>query len=53
MKLCKAYLRRIKAFFLDVQKTYDTVWWDGLWLKLWEVGAKGGMLRVIKREVRV
>ena len=24
------------AFFLDVQKEYDTVWRDGLWLK-WSV----------------
>ena len=30
------------AFFLDVQKAYDTVWRDGLWLKLWDMGVKGG-----------
>ena len=30
------------AFFLDVQKAYDTVWRDGLWLKLWDTGVKGG-----------
>ena len=29
------------AFFLDAQKLYDTVWWDGL-------GVKGKMWRVIK-----
>ena len=29
------------AFFLDVRKAYDTVWCDGLWLKLWEVGIRG------------
>ena len=33
------------AFFLDVQKAYDMVWRDGLWLKLWDMGVKGGLLR--------
>ena len=36
------------AFFLDVQKAYDTVWRNGLWLKLWELGVKGKMWRVIR-----
>ena len=37
------------AFFLDVKKAYDTVWRDGLWVKLWGLGIRGKMWRVIKR----
>ena len=33
----------------DVQKAYDTVWQDGLWLKLWDMGVKGKMWCVIKK----
>ena len=36
------------AFFLDVRKAYDTVWHDGLWCKLWDMGIRGKMWRVIK-----
>ena len=28
---------------------YDTVWCDGLWLKLWDMGVKGRMWCVIKK----
>ena len=35
--------KRTFAFFLDVQKAYDTVWWNGLWLTLWEHGVQGKM----------
>ena len=28
-------------FFLDVQKAYDTVWRNGLWVKLWDFGVRG------------
>ena len=36
------------AFFLIVQKAYNTVWCDGLWLKLWDMGVKGKMWCVVK-----
>ena len=36
------------AFFLDIQKAYESVWCNGLWLKLWNMGLKGTMWRVIK-----
>ena len=36
------------SFFLDIQKAYDSVWRNGLWLKLWNMGVKGKMWRVIK-----
>ena len=26
------------AFFLDVKKAYDTVWRNGLWYRMWEMG---------------
>ena len=31
-----------------MQKAYDIVWRDGLWLKLWDMGVKGKMWRVVK-----
>ena len=40
--------KRTYAFFLDVRKAYDTVWRDGLSVKLWDMGVKGRMWRVIK-----
>ena len=32
------------AFFLDILKAYDTMWY-----KLWDMGVKGRMWRVIKK----
>ena len=37
------------AFFLDIQKAYDSARLDGLWYKLWDTGVKGRMWRVIKK----
>ena len=39
--------RKTYAFFLDIHKTYDSVWHDGLWYKLWDMGVKGRMWHVI------
>ena len=41
--------KKTYAFSLDVQKAYDTVWRNGLWVKLWDLGVRGRMWRVIKR----
>ena len=41
--------KKTYAFSLDVQKAYDTVWCNGLWVKLWDLGVRGRMWRVIKR----
>ena len=35
--------------FLDIQKAYDSVWYNGLWYKLWDMGVKGRMWRVIMK----
>ena len=35
--------KKTYAFFLDIQKAYDSVWHDGLWYKLRDMGVKGRM----------
>ena len=42
MRLYKGNYRKIslRTHFFDVQKAYDTVWRDDLWLKLWDMGVK-------------
>ena len=37
---------KLKTTYADVQKAYDTVWRDGLWLKLWDMGVKGRIWRI-------
>ena len=34
--------------FLDVAKAYPSVWRKGLWYRLWEVGVRGRMWRVLR-----
>ena len=33
----RVFCKILGTFFLDVEKAYDTVWRDGLWLKLWDM----------------
>jgi hypothetical protein len=42
--------------FVDFRKAFDTVWRDGLWKRLWDVGVRGKAWRVIKgvyRDIRL
>src|SRR6185436_10802013 len=41
--------KKLKTYcaFLDIRKAYDTVWRDGLWKRLIEVGLGGKMWRVL------
>ena len=36
------------SFFLGIKKAYDTVWRDGLWYRMWEMGIQGKLWRVIR-----
>ena len=37
------------CFFLDVQKTYDTVWRNGLVKNMWEIGIRGKMWSMMEK----
>ena len=45
--------KKIYALFLDIQKAYNTVWHDGLWFKLWDMGVEGRMCRENQENVYV
>ncbi len=36
------------SVFLDIEKAYDTVWKEGLMIKLYDAGIRGRMLNWIK-----
>ncbi len=40
--------QRTYAFFLDLQKAYDTVWRDGLLYVLWQKGIRGKVWHYIR-----
>ena len=40
--------RRFYCAFLDLRKAFDSVYRNGLWLKLFKAGISGKMLRIIK-----
>ena len=52
-EIVKGRLREDKKtlciLFRYTQKAYDTVWHDSLWYKLWDMGVKRRMWRVIKK----
>jgi len=48
-----AILRRRKTgttycCFIDVRKAFDSVWRTGLWKRLWEIGVKGKLWRILR-----
>ena len=51
MKLYKVDFKKVRkhfVFFLDIKKAYDTVWRDGLWYRMWDMGIQGKLWRVIR-----
>jgi hypothetical protein len=39
---------RVFMGFLDIAKAYPSVWRKGMWFRLWEVGVRGRMWRVVR-----
>ena len=51
MNWFRAALERVNplmAFLLDIKKANDAVWRDGLWYKMWEMGIKAKMWRMVR-----
>jgi hypothetical protein len=42
--------RTVYAAFMDIKKAYPSVWRDGLWWKLWKMGVRGKMWRVLEED---
>ena len=40
--------KKTYAFFLDIQKAYDSGWFDGLRYKLWDMGVKDNKILVVE-----
>lgn len=39
--------KQTSVLFIDVKKAYDSVWRDGLWRTLWDLGVRGRMWRIL------
>ena len=50
--IMKSQGRQTFLAFLDVSKTYDTVWRDRLWMKISEYGFQEGFVNVCKHVCR-
>jgi len=48
IKLQRIHGRSLYVAFIDIRKAYDTVWHDGLKLKLLQAGIHGAMYRAIE-----
>jgi hypothetical protein len=40
--------KSVFAAYMDIRNAYPSVWRDGLWWKLWRMGVRGKMQRVLK-----
>ena len=48
-EIVQSRLKEGKVTYVDVKTAYDSVLYDGLWLKLWKMGVRGKVWRVIKQ----
>jgi len=49
---CLSNNNRLYCDFVDMCKCFDTLYRDGLWLKLFKCGIQGKILRIIKTCIR-